>query len=166
MDFPIYYNKKDPLNLQSLINEGTKQNDLKSKAESIMIQIALSPEKQKSKEIAQTKRAEKAKSLSPKNGTEAHSNLIELINESMNKGIFPIPFENESKIESEISAILDDIHKKLQISNLSIFVMTKIVCYKFYLLFPYGKLEPKLAVSAAFLYSAEFFGKFCKNSII
>jgi len=44
MVFPIDFNRKDPLHLHSLINEGIKNTSLELKAESNMIPIILSPE--------------------------------------------------------------------------------------------------------------------------
>ena len=59
MEFPIDFNRKDPLHLHSLINEGNKHTSLELKTESNMIPIILSPEKQKLKEIAQNERIKK-----------------------------------------------------------------------------------------------------------
>ena len=166
MDFPIDFNRNDPLHLNSLIKEGNKHNKSKLTAESIMIPIILSPEKQKLKEIAQNERKKKANTFNFQNQKETKLRIVELIYESMKRGIFPISFKNENKIESEISVILDDIHGKVKISDLSIFVMTKIVCYKFYLLYHYDALGPKLIVPAAFLFSAKLVSKLHKNQII
>ena len=166
MTFPLDYDKKDPLHLQSLINEGNKHTSLESEAESNMIPIILSPKTQKLKEIAQHETIKKANLFNIQQEKETQFNIVKLIDESMNRGIFPISFKDENQIESEISEILDDIHNKIQISDLSIFVMTKMVCYKFYLLQPIDKLGPKVIVPAAFLFSAKLVSKFYKNQII
>ena len=166
MDFPIHFNRKDPLNLQSLINEGNKHTSLESEAESNMIPIILSPKTQKLKEIAQHERMKKANLFNIQHEKETQFNIVKLIDESIKRGIFPTSFKDENKLESELSVILDDIHGKLKISDLSIFVMTKLVYYKFYLLHPYDKLGPKFVVPAAFLFSAKLVSKFYKNQII
>ena len=166
MDFQIDFNRKDPLHLQSLINEGNKHTSLESEAESNMIPIILSPKTQKLKEIAQHERMKKANLFNIQHERETQFNIVKLIDESIKRGIFPTSFTDENKLESELSVILDDIHGKLKISDLSIFVMTKLVYYKFYLLHPYDKLGPKFVVPAAFLFSAKLVSKFYKNQII
>ena len=166
MDFRIDFNRKDPLHLQSLINEGNKHTSLESEAESNMIPIILSPKTQKLKEIAQHERMKKANLFNIQHEKETQFNIVKLIDESIKRGIFPTSFKDENKLESELSVILDDIHGKLKISDLSIFVMTKLVYYKFYLLHPYDKLGPKFVVPAAFLFSAKLVSKFYKNQII
>ena len=166
MEFPIDFNRKDPLHLHSLINEGNKHTSLESEAESNMIPIILSPKTQKLKEIAQHERMKKANLFNIQHEKETQFNIVKLIDESIKRGIFPTSFKDENKLESELSVILDDIHGKLKISDLSIFVMTKLVYYKFYLLHPYDKLGPKFVVPAAFLFSAKLVSKFYKNQII
>ena len=61
MNFTVDYNRRDPLHLHSLINEGNEHTSLESKPKSIKIPIILSPEKQKLKEIAQNERIKKSK---------------------------------------------------------------------------------------------------------
>ena len=165
MDFPIDFNRKDPLHLHSLINEGNKHTSLESEAEH-MIPIILSPKTQKLKEIAQHERMKKANLFNIQHERETQFNIVKLIDESIKRGIFPTSFKDENKLESELSVILDDIHGKLKISDLSIFVMTKLVYYKFYLLHPYDKLGPKFVVPAASLFSSKLVSKFYKNQII
>ena len=78
-----------------------------------------------------------------------------MITESMKKGIFPPTLTLVKHMESEISTILNNIYKDLQkISNLSVFIMTKQICYKFYLLYPYEMRAPQYIVPAAFLLSS------------
>ena len=142
MYFSPYHYRKDPLNLQNIENEGNET-------------VILSPEKQKLKELAQIERRKKANSFKLENEKEANFQLRQIIAESMKRGIFPLPLNDAKQIELEISMVLDDIYKKLQISDLSIFVMTKYVCYKFYLLHHYNESKPKFIVPAAFLMSAK-----------
>ena len=145
MYFSPYHYSKDPLNLRNIDNEGYETGE----------KIILSPEQQKLKEIAQKERIKKAKSFTLNYEREAYFQLRQMIVESTKTGIFPLPIKRAKQIESEISIVLDTINKKLQISDLSIFVMTKLVCYKFYLLHCYDKLRPNYIVPAAFLLSAK-----------
>ena len=142
MYFSPYHYRKDPLNLQSIVNEGNET-------------VNLSPEKQKLKELAQMERRNKANSFDLENEKQANFQLRQIIAESIKRGIFPLSLNDAKQIESEISMVLNDINRKLQISDLSIFVMTKYVCYKFYLLYHYNESKPKFIVPAAFLLSAK-----------
>ena len=102
MDFPIDFNRKDPLHLHSLINEGIKDTSLELKAESNMIPIILSPKTQKLKEIAQHERMKKANLFNIQHEKETQFNIVKLIDESIKRGIFPTSFKDENKLEPEL----------------------------------------------------------------
>ena len=76
MEFPIDFNRKDPLHLHSLVNEGIKHTRLELRSESNMIPIILSPEKQKLKEIAQNERIKKQICLTFKMSKKHNSTLL------------------------------------------------------------------------------------------
>ena len=141
MSFPMYY-RKDPLNLLSLNGGIESQCNIRNK-ESQLIQLA------------QKEQTNKTTLYNLKTKEEDRDNLRNMITESMKKGIFPPSLTLVKHMESEISTILNNIYKDLQkISNLSVFIMTKQICYKFYLLYPYQMRAPQYIVPAAFLLSS------------
>ena len=147
----MYYHRKDPLNLQSL-HEGTESTFKIRNTESKLIEFA---QMEQTKHLYNFQIAE-----------EDRNNLKKLIVESTKRGIFPITFKENKHMESEVSQILNDIFTDLQtISNLSIFVMTKQICYKFYLLYRYEKRAPQYIVPAAFLLATRIISNSYNNFV-
>ena len=150
MNIPICY-RKDPLNLQTINGEILSYNDIHNR-ESKFMQLA---------QLEQTNKT------NLKTREEDRLNLRKLINESIKQGIFPPPLRKEKQMETEISIILNNIYKELQkISSLSIFVMTKQICYKFYTLYPYEMRAPQYIVPAAFLLATRFVDDSYHNFVI
>ena len=152
MSFPMYY-RKDPLNLLSLNGGIESQCNIRNK-ESQLIQLA------------QKEQTNKTTLYNLKTKEEDRDNLRNMITESMKKGIFPPSLTLVKHMESEISTILNNIYKDLQkISNLSVFLMTKQICYKFYLLYPYEMRAPQYIVPAAFLLSSRIIDENYNNFV-
>ena len=152
MSFPMYY-RKDPLNLLSLNG-------------CIESQCNIVNTESKFTKLAQMEQTNKINSHSLKTKEEDRNNLRNMITESMKKGIYPPNLTIVKYMESEISTILNNIYKDLQkISDLSVFLMTKQICYKFYLLYPYEMRAPQYVVPAAFLLSSRIVDKNYNNFV-